>query len=342
MVKTTEVLRKAIGEMKVVSGDVLSKVVEFVYIFDAQNCNPNGSLPENMPRQIPGTGQIYMTQESYKKRGKDLLREILEAKGLYEEMPQGKVDDKLTLWVSGRAVDPPTRFVEIVGDRVGKGKNIKADGDSIRYFLSAAVDAVSFGAVVPVSGNINLTGPIQIFDAVSVHPVEIIPEGGTGAFSTGGGQRTIRQEYKVGYALMVGGGVFLPGYVRGKVFSSESEEIKEISLSEIFSPEHVEVWIRAIWSGFATKYFSTSKNIRPIAMAVVEYDGMYVKHFIHRRVYEKLWGEWRDKTPGSLNDIKDSLKKALLELKRIGSNAYVWKPVFDMEEAEDGEALLLR
>ena|GEM_PF-3331493 len=352
-VSTEEVLSKVVSEFKVIKGkESINRVIEFAVLFDASNSNPNGSFPENMPREIPGTGQIYVTQESYKKRGKDALRNVLEDKGLYEEQPRGEIFDKVTMWVSGRAVDPTIRFEEIVGTGVSvkKGKNkVKVDKMeewAMPYFLSSAIDAISFGAVVPVMGNINLTGPIQVIDAVSVHPVEIIPEGGTAAFTTGEekGQRSTRQEYKVGYALLSGGGVFLPGYLNDSVFSSESESVRGIKIRNFFTAHHLEVWIRAIWTGFATQYMTTSKNIRPVALIVAEYDGWYIKHFLARKMQEILWSMLKDRKPAGITDISDEIIGTVERIKSDIPDVRIWtmKSVIDIPGADDGEEIILR
>ncbi len=112
--------------------DLSSSIAEVAFIFDVANSNPNGSLPENMPRQIMSTGQIYATQESIKKRAKDLMRRVFEEKGLYEEKPEGKMTDKLTLWVSGRPVTADGRFKEIVGEFNNEIKEISYGIFSIR------------------------------------------------------------------------------------------------------------------------------------------------------------------------------------------------------------------
>jgi len=318
--------------------DLSSSIAEVAFIFDVANSNPNGSLPENMPRQIMSTGQIYATQESIKKRAKDLVRRVFEEKGLYEEKPEGKMTDKLTLWVSGRPVTADGRFKEIVGEF-----NNEIRKSHMEYFLSVAIDALSFGAVLPIlDTNINITGPLQILDAVSIHPVEIISEGGTAAFTTDDekGVRSLRQEYKVGYALMVGGGVFLGKYLKGRVFSSRFEDLSELTLEDFYSSMHLELWVKALWSGI--ERFTTSKNIRPIAVVFSLYGGSYVKYFLVRNVQEQLWKRLSGRKVGNFVDAVDELVKLL---KEIGGEAFrIWvnESVIDTEGFLNGEEILLR
>lgn len=342
------ILRKVLGDPKVLPAEMFDGglgewVAEVVFVYDVSGSNPNGSYPENMPRVISSTGQVYATQESYKRRGKDYAKRVLDGRGLYEEIPQGKVTDKVTLWVSGRAVTADKRFEEIVGPLQKIGKKVIVTADAIRYFLSAAIDAISFGAVVPVGGNINLTGPFQLMDAVSVHPTEVIPEAGNAAFATeGSGQKSIRQEYKVPYALMVGGGMFIGGYLTGNVFSSENENIKGVKLGEFFGAEHLEFWIRAIWSGFAAQYQTTSKKIRPVALVVMAYKSPYPKYFIARKMQEGLFDRFKSLSPAGLPDVRDELVKVLQKMKGDGASVWVWKEVLDGPEFSDGEDITLR
>jgi len=144
----------------------------------------------------------------------------------------------------------------------------------------------------------------------------------------------------VGYALMVGGGVFLGKYLKGRVFSSRFEDLSELTLEDFYSSMHLELWVKALWSGI--ERFTTSKNIRPIAVVFSLYGGSYVKYFLVRNVQEQLWKRLSGRKEGNFVDAVDELVKLL---KEIGGEAFrIWvnESVIDTEGFLNGEEILLR
>ena len=136
---------------------------EIAFLFDGQDCNPNGDplSNNNRPRVDPATGQGIVTDVRIKRYLRDQLYD--DGKGILiktNEQLESKKPTRENLYAD---------LVEVMEE----------SGDIEKAFLKAATDVRYFGATISTDSDIvddlpdQYTGPVQFTHARSYHPVEI-------------------------------------------------------------------------------------------------------------------------------------------------------------------------
>lgn len=203
----------------------IQSAVDFVYLFDVANGNPNGDPDaDNMPRVLPD-GRGLCTDTSVKYRIKTYLAAL-------------KNPNVNILGIRGNSIP----------DEINKVLKTLADTDNDNIVLQAACkayyDVRAFGSVLnwkkpskkdktkEDKGYNNCPSAVQIFDALSVHPINICSAGRTcasivdaNANENSKGQGFIGPKHFLSYALYMGSGVVKPHQAETNGFSEEDLQL---------------------------------------------------------------------------------------------------------------------
>jgi CRISPR-associated protein Csh2 len=148
---------------------------ELLFVYDAQDCNPNGNpIGDNRPRQDPDTGKGIVTDVRLKRYLRDQL-----------------LDDGYDIYVKKVEGESRTRthLIKDVLDRVGEAGEIKEIEEIGDEFLANATDVRYFGATLSFEASDDeederfreslntalpnhLQGPVQFLPAKSLNEVE--------------------------------------------------------------------------------------------------------------------------------------------------------------------------
>lgn len=150
---------------------MITKNSEILFLYDAQNCNPNGDMDnENRPRMDYDTYTNLVSDLRMKRYIRD-----------YFEQVKGQ-----EIFVTNKAKD-------------AKDRNKQLEKEKLPHF--SLIDVRLFGVVTAeekVGGS--LTGPVQFNWGYSLHPVELIDSNTiTSSFSGGSG---IGKDYRVHYSMI--------------------------------------------------------------------------------------------------------------------------------------------
>lgn len=179
--------------------DAFKNRSEILFLYDCKWANPNGDpLDENKPRIDEETEKCIVTDVRLKRTTRD------------EWQSWGEV-----LWVSGENVNPEERRKEL---------GIERKEDALKF-----LDVRLFGAVIPMKdrADTSYTGPVQFRFGSSLHPVKVVYQQGTAAFTTKDAQqRSFREEYLVPYALICFYGVANEN--AAKITGASEEDMKKL------------------------------------------------------------------------------------------------------------------
>ena len=136
---------------------------DFVYIFDCENCNPNGDpLTDNKPRIDPMSGHGIVSDSAIKRRIRDHIIKWKEQRHPFciHLVPGTNRNDEM---------------YKILGeDPRNPKKEKKSNIDKLSGMLERFWDVRAFGAVLSTGPNMGqVTGPVQIGFSKSVDPIYI-------------------------------------------------------------------------------------------------------------------------------------------------------------------------
>lgn len=178
------------------AADILSSRNQGVFLYSVQGCSPNGDpLKNDAPRQDPVTRRIQVSKYRIKRTVRDYLRDY----------------ENLALLADGSPQTIDERLKELLDH----------GGPEVLYQV---IDFILFGAVInpqnkaikesfPLS---SFRGPVQVYDAESLHPVEFLEEQGISAFKgrEHALQKSFRMAYKIPFALISAPYVASPALAR--------------------------------------------------------------------------------------------------------------------------------
>lgn len=124
---------------------------DFTLFFDATNSNPNGDPNlDNLPRHDPDTGEGLATNGSIKRKVRDWM--IARGETVLVQPVDGSLQD---------------REIDLAG-------KVDGAGDPSEALAKHCIDVRLFGHVLTGESDADsVWGPVQVCDAVSVHPVDI-------------------------------------------------------------------------------------------------------------------------------------------------------------------------
>jgi CRISPR-associated protein Csd2 len=127
---------------------------DFTLFFDATNSNPNGDPNlDNLPRHDPDTGEGIATGGSIKRKVRDWM--IARGETVLVQPVDGSLQD--------REID--------LADKVDDTEDTEDSSDAL---TKHCIDVRLFGHVLTGESDADsVWGPVQVCDAVSVHPVDI-------------------------------------------------------------------------------------------------------------------------------------------------------------------------
>jgi CRISPR-associated protein Csh2 len=199
--ETKKVAEKEDGKTEVAK--IVDKNEEFLFIYDAEMCNPNGDPDnENKPRMDMPTLTNIVTDVRMKRYIRDYLEQY-EKQEIYVSNPEGIVlnaSDRLRFYI-WRKSNPDASYDSAVAKKVKM--NLTKDD-----VLKAFIDTRLFGATIPIKGDdggsIKFIGPVQLNWGKSFNEVELVDTNGiTSHFSSGeGSQGTMGTDYRVFYSLI--------------------------------------------------------------------------------------------------------------------------------------------
>lgn len=165
---------------------------EFLFIYDAKLCNPNGDPDnENKPRMDEEREINLVSDVRLKRYIRDYLQQYKEKK-IYVT----KLDDK------------PVLPKDILDDLKNRKTNLKFKDDTnlTEFYLRNLIDVRMFGATMAIADAQNtFTGPIQINWGYSLNPVSLCDSKGiTTHFKSGAKvtQSSMGTDYRVNYSLI--------------------------------------------------------------------------------------------------------------------------------------------
>jgi CRISPR-associated protein Csh2 len=262
---------------------------EYLFLYDAMNCNPNGDpLDENKPRVDEETGINIVTPMRLKRTVRDYSF-IHGYEVLVREVP-GQTDDTVGD-MKTRMID----FLKLNGDETEEEKKaveaLLKDGkvkteqvpfiknNVVRNLLRSAIDVRMFGTVAsfdikvdgkkPVTKTITYTGPVQFGMGISLHRVKIMPVQHSFVLSSNdtNSAGSMGTEYILPYSLIAFWGVV------------NENTAKDTNLTD----EDVAFLDKALWNG--TKDLITSSKIgeTPRLLIRIEYlNGMHTGNLQHK------------------------------------------------------------
>ncbi|NUB05167.1 type I-C CRISPR-associated protein Cas7/Csd2 [Azospirillum sp. Vi22] len=212
--------------------------IEFVYLFDVRNGNPNGDPDAgNMPRLDPETGHGLVTDVSLKRKIRNYVQLTQEGRQGYE------------IYVREKAIlnDQHARAYEANGIELDKGKG-KAKGEAdarkvTQWMCDTFFDVRTFGAVMTTGVNCGqVRGPVQITFAESLHPIvpaelsvtRMAVTTQAEADKQSGDNRTMGRKHIVPYGLYRAHGFLSPHLARQTGFSDADLDILRSALVNMF------------------------------------------------------------------------------------------------------------
>jgi len=204
-----------------------SKNSDFLFIYDAKMCNPNGDPDdENKPRMDYATKTNLVSDVRLKRYIRDYLQ------GLGHQIFVSKVDDK--------TVNATERLKKLFENYEENGKKggvdiNKLEDKHIKWILSQLIDVRMFGATMPIKAkqgtqrgsSATFTGPIQINWGYSLNKVDMIESSSITSTFAGRTRENTEEEYgtfakdwRVYYSLIA-----FHGIISGK--SAEKTNLSE-------------------------------------------------------------------------------------------------------------------
>ena len=206
---------------------------DFVYIFDAQDCNPNGDPDAgNLPRVDPETGQGLVTDVCLKRKIRNYVALTRQNKPPNE------------IYFSERAVLNRThqRAYEAIGETPVKKKLPKDAAKAMQvtaFMCSNFYDIRTFGAVMSTEVNCGqVRGPVQLSFARSIEPIMTLEHAITRSSVTNEKdlekERTMGRKFTVPYGLYRAHGFVNPFLAEQTGFGASDLELLWESLHNAF------------------------------------------------------------------------------------------------------------
>lgn len=200
--------------------------IEFVYLFDVRNGNPNGDPDAgNMPRLDPETGKGLVTDVCLKRKVRNFI-----------ELTRGN-QAGYDIYVREKAVLnlQHSRAYEATGIKSENKKLPKGDGAAAvtQWMCRTFFDVRTFGAVMTTDVNCGqVRGPVQLTFAESIDPIVPTEVSVTRMAVTteaeaekqSGDNRTMGRKYIVPYGLYKAYGFLSPHLAKKSGFSDEDLE----------------------------------------------------------------------------------------------------------------------
>lgn len=215
--------------------------IEFVYLFDVRNGNPNGDPDAgNMPRIDPETGRGLVTDVCLKRKVRNYVAAVGEGKPGHEIY----VREKAILNLQHKRAYDANNI-----EREKPGKLPKGDGEAravTRWMCDTFFDVRAFGAVMSTDYNCGqVRGPVQLTMAESLHP--IVPQEiavtrmavttEAEADKQAGDNRTMGRKYIVPYGLYRCHGFISPHLAKQTGFSDADLELFFRALENMFETD---------------------------------------------------------------------------------------------------------
>jgi CRISPR-associated protein Csd2 len=199
--------------------NMLTNTFDFSLLFDVINGNPNGDPDnDNMPRIMPN-GYGLCTDTSIKYRVKTYINSL-------------NKDKAHILGIRGNSI--PVK----IGEILKTVKNVKDDSAVLAAACEEFFDVRAFGAVLnwknseKEKGYNNCNGAVQVFDALSVHPINICSVGRTcaaivdsNAKENSKGQGSIGPRHFLQYGLFRANGVVKPFHAQRNGFTEDDLQL---------------------------------------------------------------------------------------------------------------------
>lgn len=212
----------------------LKNRIDFVYIFDVQDGNPNGDPDAgNLPRVDPETGMGLVTDVCLKRKVRN-----------YVEIAKGCADG-YNIFIKEKAV------LNTLIDKAHDDSAVKAAKDKTaaarQYMCKNYYDIRTFGAVMSTGKNAGqVRGPIQFTFARSVDPIATAEHSITRmavatekeAEKQNGDNRTMGRKATIPYGLYVAHGFVSANLAKQTGFSEEDLQLFFEALQNMFDQDH--------------------------------------------------------------------------------------------------------
>ncbi len=293
---------------------------DFLFLFDATNCNPNGDPDqENVPRMDNETKTLLVSDV----RRKRDVRDFLVNKG-YDIFVRTLNDTKVTM--------------DDMFDEIMKKYNIKDDAPSkekVDKIIDNMIDMRIFGSAMAVkglkktkkkgkkddsdssenednSGAYSFTGPVQITWGYSLHPVDII-RSNTIVTIMNDVNATFGKMYKVHYALVAHSGT-VNKFAAAKTRMTENDK-------DIFS--------RALVQSMMNNLTHSKQGQQPLLYLEIVYNEDFDGYLgdLRRFIRTETLKENAVRSIDDLNVDFQELTSAVNDLKSKGyiKDIYIWK-----------------
>lgn len=211
--------------------------MEFVYLFDVRNGNPNGDPDAgNMPRLDPETGHGLVSDVCLKRKVRNYVDAVKEGQTGYDIYVREKAILNLQHKRAYEALD-----VKHEAKKLPKGE--KEAAAVTRWMCDTFFDVRTFGAVMSTDYNCGqVRGPVQMTFAESLHA--IVPQEvavtrmavttETEAEKQAGDNRTMGRKYIVPYGLYRAHGFISPHLAKRTGFSDADLELFFKALENMF------------------------------------------------------------------------------------------------------------
>ncbi len=196
-------------------------------------------------------------------------------------------------------------LAEMIAKQAGKEKKAKEDMKSV--LLEHCFDVLTFGIVYSVKPKFNLTGPVQLGWAHSLHPVDsqyvqgtvVMPSVDSTDEGEGKTQGTIWTSYIIPFAVFA-----MPGVINAKTAEHSGMTVAD-----------QELLLRGLWQGTQHRQARGRGQQQPLLLVHIEYQDPfyrigYPEDLISILPEAKSWKEI-GKQPSSLKDISLDLTKLL-------------------------------
>lgn len=208
----------------------LKNRIDFVYIFDVQDGNPNGDPDAgNLPRVDAETGMGLVTDVCLKRKVRNYVQ-------IAKDLAEG-----YDIFIKEKAV------LNTLIDKAHDDSEVKTAKDKTEaarmYMCKNYYDIRTFGAVMSTGKNAGqVKGPIQFTFARSVDPIAVAEHSITrvavatekGAEKQSGGNRTMGRKATVPYGLYICHGFISPSLANQTGFSEEDLELFWDALKNMF------------------------------------------------------------------------------------------------------------
>ncbi|HRX54900.1 MAG TPA: type I-C CRISPR-associated protein Cas7/Csd2 [Verrucomicrobiales bacterium] len=226
---------------------------DFIYLFDAQDANPNGDPDAgNLPRVDTESGQGLITDVCIKRKVRNFVEVVKKDAPNFDIYVKEKAvliraHEKAYQALKEQGDDLAPATDEAADDTKGKKKKRKGTGDEVeaarQWMCQNFYDVRTFGAVMSIAVNCGqVRGPIQLGFSRSVDPIVISEHAITRmavatekeAEAQQGDNRTMGRKFTVPYGLYLTHGFVNPFLAEQTGFSDDDLELFFTALENAF------------------------------------------------------------------------------------------------------------